>query len=82
MEIGHVTSKGQIVIPARLRRRYGIETGTKICFIERDQEILLQPITEESIRQMRGMLKSRGSAAKELLRERSRDRKREDGRVG
>ncbi len=28
------TSKGQIIIPAKLRRKYGIEEGTRIEFIE------------------------------------------------
>ena len=37
-------------MPVRLRRKYGIEAGTKICFIARDREILFQPVTREYIR--------------------------------
>ena len=33
MEEAYVTSKGQLVVPARLRRKYGIKPGTKICFV-------------------------------------------------
>lgn len=78
METGHVTSKGQLVIPARLRKKYGITSGTAIRFIERENEILLQPVTSEYIRSVRGMLKSKTSATKELLEERSREKEREE----
>lgn len=77
-----VSSKGQVVIPAHIRERYGIQPGTRISFIEREQEIVVQPLTKERIREACGMLKSKSSATKELLRERARDRKREDGKTG
>ena len=82
MEESTITSKGQIVIPARLRKRYGLTPGTKICFIERDQEILFQPLTKEYIRSMFGLLKSETSATRELLKERAKDRKREEAKCG
>ncbi len=81
MDTAHVTSKGQLVVPARLRRKYGIKPGTKICFIERDGEIVFQPVTREYIRSVRGMLKSDTSATEELLRERAKDREREEAKV-
>jgi AbrB family looped-hinge helix DNA binding protein len=43
MESAYVTSKGQLVIPAKIRRKLGIKPGTKICFVERDYEVLFQP---------------------------------------
>jgi AbrB family looped-hinge helix DNA binding protein len=82
MEESTITSKGQIVIPARLRKRYGLKPGTKICFIERDSEILFQPLTKEYIRSMCGLLKSETSATIELLKERAKDRKREEAKFG
>jgi AbrB family looped-hinge helix DNA binding protein len=81
METAHVTSKGQLVVPARLRRKYGIKTGTKICFIERDNEIVFQPVTPEYIRSVCGMLKSETSVTQELLRERARDKEREEAKL-
>ena len=44
------TSKGQLVVPAELRRKHRIEAGTKVRFLE-DQfgRIVLQPITEEYV---------------------------------
>lgn len=67
MDTAYVTSKGQLVVPARLRRKYGIKPGTKICFIERESEILFQPMTREYIRSVCGMLNSDTSATQELL---------------
>jgi AbrB family looped-hinge helix DNA binding protein len=51
------TSKGQLVIPAELRRKHGIQAGTKVKFLE-DQfgRIVLQPITDEYIDRVRGFL--------------------------
>jgi AbrB family looped-hinge helix DNA binding protein len=51
------TSKGQLVIPAKLRRKHKIEAGTKVRILEdRFGRIVLQPITDEYIRRVRGML--------------------------
>jgi AbrB family looped-hinge helix DNA binding protein len=51
------TSKGQLVIPAALRRKHKIEAGTKVRFLEdRFGRILLQPITEDYIDRVRGFL--------------------------
>ena len=81
MDTAQVTSKGQLVVPARLRRKYGIKPGTKVRFIERGNEILFQPVTREYIRSVCGMLKSEASITEELLRERGRDKEREEARL-
>jgi AbrB family looped-hinge helix DNA binding protein len=51
------TSKGQLVIPAALRRKHKIEAGTKVKILE-DQfgRIVLQPITDQYIDRVRGLL--------------------------
>ncbi len=69
-----VTSKGQLVIPARLRRRFGIKKGTLISFIEDNGRIIVQPVTREFIRGLRGSLKGQPSALDVLLQERKRER--------
>jgi len=51
------TSKGQLVVPAELRRKHGIETGTRVRFLEDHLgRIVLQPITEEYIDRLMGCL--------------------------
>ena len=51
------TSKGQLVIPAELRRKHGISAGTRVKFLE-DQfgRIVLQPITDEYVDRIMGVL--------------------------
>jgi len=53
-----MTSKGQLVIPAELRRKHGIKAGTRIHFLEDNfGRIVLAPITEEYINSVMGFLK-------------------------
>jgi AbrB family looped-hinge helix DNA binding protein len=69
-----VTTKGQLVIPAKLRRKYSIRKGTKVAFVEDEGRLVLQPITADFIRNLRGCLE--GSRALEILyEERRRERK-------
>jgi AbrB family looped-hinge helix DNA binding protein len=68
----YATVKGQIVIPAVLRRKYRIEAGTKIHIIDTGEAILLKPVTEESLRRLQGRLKGKG-VLKSLLEERRKD---------
>ncbi|MBI4472568.1 MAG: AbrB/MazE/SpoVT family DNA-binding domain-containing protein [Acidobacteria bacterium] len=80
MKSAYVSSKGQLVIPADIRRRYGIKAGTKIQFIEKDDQIVLQPVTKALIRSLCGIYKDEKSLTAELLRERAKDREREDAK--
>lgn len=82
MDTAYVTTKGQLVVPARLRRKYGIEAGTRVRFLERGRGIILQPLTREYILGVCGVLADAGPATPELLKERARDRQREEARRG
>ena len=82
MESSTVTSKGQLVIPSRLRKRYGIKAGTRVYFVEKGNEIVFQPVTKEYIRGIHGMLGSETPVTEELLRERTKDREREERKLG
>jgi AbrB family looped-hinge helix DNA binding protein len=74
IETSVVTTKGQLVIPARLRRRFGIKKGTRVTFIEDAGRIIVQPVTREFIRDLRGSLQGEPSALAALLAERKRER--------
>lgn len=52
-----VTSRGQLVIPASLRRKLGIEEGTQVVIWESDGRLILQPITGAFVKRLRGALK-------------------------
>jgi AbrB family looped-hinge helix DNA binding protein len=73
-ETSVVTTKGQLVIPARLRRRFGIKKGTTISFLEEGGRIAMQPVTRQFIRGLRGSFKGAPSALDLLLKERKQDR--------
>jgi len=73
-EIATVTSKGQLVIPSKLRRKHSIRKGTQVAFVEEGGRLVLQPLTPEFVRSLRGSLKGRGSALEILLAERRRER--------
>ncbi len=72
---GIVTTKGQLVIPAPLRRRFGIRKGTRVTFEEDAGRIVIQPVTRGFIKGLRGSLKSNPSAFSVLLEERKLDRR-------
>jgi AbrB family looped-hinge helix DNA binding protein len=67
-----VTTKGQMVIPARLRRLLGIEEGTTVVITEEKGRLVIQPITATFIRGLRGSLKREPSALITLAEERKR----------
>jgi len=52
-----VSSKGQIVIPASLRDRLGIEAGTRIAIQQEADHLVLQPITAGYIDRLLGCCK-------------------------
>jgi AbrB family looped-hinge helix DNA binding protein len=54
------TTKGQVVIPARYRRQFQIQEGTKAAISVTQDGILLRPITRAYISSLRGSLKGHG----------------------
>lgn len=51
------TTKGQVVIPAWLRKQFQIEDGTKAVVQATSEGILLKPVTAALIRHGRGILR-------------------------
>ena len=68
-----VLAKGQIVIPASIRRKYGIRPGTEIQLFEYGNIIYLVPPSKDPIEQAMGCLPSSPSLSEELLVERRED---------
>mgnify|MGYP000474377446 CR=1 FL=1 len=56
------TTKGQVVIPLRLRKLFHIEEGTKAVIEATPEGILLKPVTRHSINRLRGILKRKPGA--------------------
>ncbi len=79
-----VTTKGQMVIPAKLRRSLNIKQGTRLVLIEKKGAFVVRPITAATIDSLRGMLKTKPGekpVTQQLLEDRAEDLKHEEVRV-
>jgi len=70
------TTKGQVVIPAWLRKQFHIEDGTKAVVQATPEGILLKPVTAALIKQGRGIIKRK--AGDKALAEEWADHKKEE----
>jgi AbrB family looped-hinge helix DNA binding protein len=69
--IARATIKGQVVIPAELRKKYNIKKGSKVNIYEGEGNvIIIKPLPEDPIEASKGMLKGKTSLLKALLRDR------------
>lgn len=78
METSVVTVKGQMVVPARIRRKLKIKKGTKVVIIEHGDGFLVKPVDKKYFEHFAGILPGKGKATKALLEERRKERERED----
>ncbi len=73
----HTTTKGQIVIPSAIRRQLGITQSTRIQIEvnEKDNSIILRPVTRERIQRLLGRYRGAG-LLEELVTEKAREKAR------
>jgi len=64
VEYATVKANGQVVIPVDIRRKFQIEEGTRVAFMEEDGRLLIQPLTDAFIEGMKGILAGRGVPAR------------------
>jgi len=69
-----VTVKGQIVIPAKIRRKFGIKKGTKIAFIEQNGKLIIQPLDKNYFESLSGILGTDGDMLKGLMEDKKKER--------
>ena len=70
-----ITSRGQTVIPAPIRRRFNLTPSDRLEWIIEDDTIRIVPVRADPIAAFRGQ--GRGGATARLLAERQRDKARE-----
>jgi len=73
-----VTAKGQIVIPSKIRRHFNLKKGTRLSVSEKNDQIILQPITEEYFEKIAGILKTKGKLTKAVIEERAKEKELEE----
>ena len=74
-----VSSKGQIVLPAEIRKKYGMELGSELDIVEYAGALYLIPVGDEDpLDELHGMLAGTGYSSEQFLAERRAERDREN----
>ncbi|MEO8399276.1 MAG: AbrB/MazE/SpoVT family DNA-binding domain-containing protein [Ignavibacteriaceae bacterium] len=60
METGYVKTKGKLIIPIKLRKKFGMKAGTMVRFYEEKDGIKIIPITSKTIKNNIGFLRKDG----------------------
>jgi AbrB family looped-hinge helix DNA binding protein len=66
MVTARVSKKGQLVVPAEIRKRYGIEEGKEVEFLDFGGEINLIPLPDDPIQAAEGWLRPKRSVGEML----------------
>jgi AbrB family looped-hinge helix DNA binding protein len=69
-----VLNKGQIVIPAAIRKKYAIKPGNQVQMFEYGRLIYIVPHTDDPVHDAKGCLPAAPSLSEELLADRQRER--------
>lgn len=69
MDVVTLSSKGQIVIPSKVRKKFSLKEGDSLVIVEENDAIRLQPLVDLSKLWGVDRLKNTGDAVKELRKE-------------
>lgn len=61
-----IQEKGQVTVPADIRRNMGLEKGDLVAFEERDDGVLITPFTDD-IEEMDTLLRPHGMTFQDLI---------------
>jgi AbrB family looped-hinge helix DNA binding protein len=78
MKIATLSVKGQIVVPAKIRTKFGLKKGSRVAIIEEPGGFSVRPVERAYFEQYAGLLPGKGKATKALLKDRRKERARED----
>ena len=70
LNLSVVQEKGQVTIPAKIRRKLGVKKGDLVAFIETERGILISPrkvVAMEALDRIGKALKERGISLEELI---------------
>lgn len=73
MEEARVLGKGQLVIPAKIRKKFGIKPGDALKVFEYGGVIHVIPKSKNPVKDAIGILPRRPSLAKQLLEDRAKE---------
>jgi len=79
MPVVGTSAKGQVIIPAALRKKIGLKAGAKVLVTLGEQDtVILRPVPADPVDAACGFLKGSPSLTRALGRERREDRIREE----
>ena len=70
LKLSAVQEKGQITIPAEIRRKWGLRKGDLVAFVETEAGVVISPqevIAMESLDQIGKILREKGVTLEELI---------------
>jgi len=70
MKMSVVQEKGQVTIPAELRKKLGLKKGDLVAFIETDDGVLISPrelVAATALEQIGAALKEKGITLEDLM---------------
>ena len=76
MNIVKSTVKGQILIPAPLRNKYGIRRGTPLRIYDEGNRIVVEPLAKDPVEEGKGLLKTKGRILNALMKDRKEESRR------
>ena len=74
MAIAQFSTKGQIVIPVQIRRKYGLRPGSKVEVLDVEDQIVLCPLPEDPIEAAEGFLTSENTVLEKVREARSEEK--------
>ena len=77
MPIVNVSPKGHILIPKKIRERYGVKPGHKVQLLEKDDGIVIRAVPDDPIEAACGFLKGDFCLTADLIEEHKRELKNE-----
>lgn len=68
-----LVKNGKVTIPSSIRKKYKIKSGTKVYFVDENNEIKIVPVTRELIKANFGIFKTKGNLLKALNEEKKKE---------
>jgi AbrB family looped-hinge helix DNA binding protein len=62
MDTSTLTQKGQVTIPAGVRRKLGLRTGDRVSFVQEGDHVIVKPVHSD-IKSAFGLVRARRSAS-------------------
>ena len=81
MTIVHLSEKGQILIPKRVREKYGVKPGSQVLLLEEPDGIVLKPAPDDPIAAACGFLEGDFFLTQDLVREHRLENEEEEERT-